>query len=438
MLVINPMTNDTRVDKEAASLASDGHDVTVIAVAADGVPQREPRDGFTIVRLPYRRIAKQAVVAPLNRARARRDQATRSLEAVGNAGMRARLTNWGHAGSMAAGHAVRAAGGMGLRIARTRQLELDYWHSIASRVLDIVPRPDIVHAHDLGTLAAAARIAARTPSPRRPRVVYDSHELYVEQQTKWLPRERRMWAVHERHWIPRADAVITVSPGIAAELQRRYRLAETPTLVLNTPPRETVSSPAALPAGMAPDLRAELDVGDVPLAVYVGTVKPGRGVDRLLPAMQHEPWHLALVGAGTSDHVAQVVREANSMGIRDRLHVVPPVPAPLLPSWIASADVGVHPMEPTCMNHELALPNKLFDYVFAGLPVAVSDLPEMAAMVLGNDLGTVFDPADPATVAQQVGVAASMDHGRASDDLLAELSWERQTTRLQRLYRGLE
>lgn len=90
------------------------------------------------------------------------------------------------------------------------------------------------------------------------------------------------------------------------------------------------------------------------------------------------------------------------------------------------------------MNHELALPNKLFDYVFAGLPVAVSHLPEMSALVVDNGLGTVFDPDDADSIASQVTTAIGMDHGLATTDLLARLSWEAQATRLRALYTGLE
>ena len=436
MLVINPMTSDTRVDKEAASLAEDGHDVAVVATASPGLPSEESRQGFTIRRLPYRRVGKQAVTAPLQRARGRRRQALDTVTAVPANGARAMLVHRRHDAAVAAGHALRAVGGVALRTARSRQLELDYWHSIGSRVLDF-HTPDVVHAHDLGTLAAAVRIADRARGPQRPRVVYDSHELYVEQQTKWLPRERRMWALHERRWIRRADAVITVSPGIAAELQRRYHLAETPTLVMNTPSLRPRRS-ASLPATVGEDLRADLGIATTtPLAVYVGTVKPGRGVDRLLLAMQHAGWHLALVGAGNGSHVEETQRSARELGVAGRLHIVPPVPASLLPRWIATADVGVHPMEPTCMNHELALPNKLFDYVFAGLPVAVSNLPEMRAMVMDNGLGRVFDPNDPRSIATEITSAMDMGHGLAPDQLLEELSWENQASRLKDLYRGL-
>lgn len=436
MLVINPMTSDTRVDKEAASLAEDGHEVMVVATASPGLPSEETRQGFTIHRLPYRRVAKHAVTAPLQRARGRRRQALDTLAAVPADGARGALTRGRHDAAVAAGHALRAAGGAALRTARSRQLEFDYWHSIGSRVLDL-QEPDVVHAHDLGTLAAAVRIADRAAGPRRPRVVYDSHELYVEQQTKWLPRERRMWALHERRWIRHADAVITVSPGIAAELQRRYRLSETPTLVLNTPRHPAHRPDESQLVGVASDVRRATGVADANLAVYVGTVKPGRGVDLLLPAMLHADWHLALVGAGDNAHVANLQARAVELGLASRLHVLPAVPADHLPTWISTADVGVHPMAPTCLNHELALPNKLFDYVFAGLPVAVSALPEMRRMVMDNGLGTVFDPHEPTSIAMQVAAAIGMGHDLATSPLLADLSWEHQAERLRQVHRRL-
>lgn len=436
MLVINPMTSDTRVDKEAATLAAAGHDVTVVATAGPGLPSREQRAGFTILRLPYRRVLKDAITAPTQRVRAERRERDRVAKALTVVGERLPVTfHVGRAwwwGRRVGARAWWLAGGMLLKFLRSRILVPEYGHGIASQLPNRVERPDIIHAHDLGPLAAAVRLARRWPGPaERPRVVYDSHELYVEQQTSWTRRERLLWRIHERRWIRHADLVITVSPGIASELQRRYTLAIEPTVVLNSPPTNAPDWPS--------DVRSDAGIPrTLPLAVYVGTVKPGRGVEHLVPALAHGDWHVALVGAGSSRHVEGIIHEARHLGQASRVHVLDAVPAATLPGYLATADVGVHPMERTCLNHELALPNKLFDYLFAGLPVAVSNLSEMATLVKDHRLGTTFDPADPADVSQAIQEAVRINRRPVMPaDLRAQLSWETQAERLLTAYERL-
>jgi glycosyltransferase involved in cell wall biosynthesis len=435
MLVINPMVNDSRVDKEAASLAAAGHEVIVVATAQPGLPPEEQRDGFTILRRPYRRVLKDLVLSPSRRLTARQPAVREQQRALRHIGARlaARLLVIRQAAMSVVSRLWLLTGGIILKLVRSRILPLEYWLGICRTLPSLVPRPDVIHVHDLGPLAAGARLARRwTTKDGRPPVVYDSHELYTEQQTRWTPREKLLWRVHERRWIRHADAVITVSGGIAQELQLRYRLANRPTVILNSPSLVT----ALATDGGAPDVRTDAGVVEARLAVYVGAVKPGRGVDRLVPALSAIPgWHLAIVGGGHGEHVQRLVAAAQACGVNRRLHVLPAVPAATLSSYLRSADVGVHPMERTCLNHELALPNKLFDYLLAGLPVAVSDLREMRTLVTREQLGTVFDPSDaPGTGRAILAAASSRSTARDRGELLQQLSWEAQTETLLRLY----
>jgi glycosyltransferase involved in cell wall biosynthesis len=430
MLVVNPMTSDSRVDREAAALARAGHTVTVLATAAPASPGEEQRDGFTILRLPYRRVVKELVVRGSLWERTRRPEvqhAAGQLDRVGRPGFATALRSVAALRRLAAKLRL-LGGGFVLKLLRTRLLPVEYWFGTVVHLPRMLPPQDVIHAHDLGPLAAAVRLSRRWRSDgRRPRVVYDSHELYVEQQTSWTRRERSAWRLHERRWIRHADLVITVSEGIAVELEHRYRLDQRPLVVLN-------ASEAG--GSSVRDVRSDAGIDrEGRLAVYVGTVKPGRGVDRLVPALAtREGWTLALVGAGDSEHLRAVVARARSLGVGDRLRVLPSVPATTLPSYLRTADVGVHPMEPTCLNHELALPNKLFDYLQAGLPVAVSDLREMADLVRRWHLGTTFDPADPAATADAIVEAAARGRRSLPVELADLLSWRTQEQRLVAAY----
>jgi len=445
MLVLNPMTADSRVDKEASALGGAGHDVTVVATAAPGLPAVERRAGYRVLRLPYRRVVKDRVVG-LSRALAAEGAARRSLlgaaRAHGAAGAAWDAAHARHAAGAvalrAAGAAVRLGGGAWLKAARTGLLPVEYWRGTASALPRRVARPDVLHAHDLGTLAAAVRLARhwhrRHPGRPRPRVVYDSHELYVEQQTRWTRRERLAWRAHEARWIRRADLVVTVSDGIADELTRRYRLRARPLVLFNSPDVERAGAPPRA-------LRDDVGADGTPLVAYAGTVKAGRGVGLVVDAMAHSPaWHLALVGPGSS--TGDVLDRAAAAGVAGRVHVLPAVPAAQLPGYLRSADLGVHLLEPTCRNHELALPNKLFDYVAAGLPVVVSRLPEMAGFVERHGLGLVAASLDAPAVGATIDAAlrrrAELAPGPAvTRTVAARYGWPSQRARLLAAYEDL-
>ncbi|MEX1055509.1 MAG: glycosyltransferase, partial [Rhodothermales bacterium] len=83
---------------------------------------------------------------------------------------------------------------------------------------------------------------------------------------------------------------------------------------------------------------------------------------------------------------------ARGLGIRDRIRFIEPVPPDELLSYTASADIGVTLLEDVCLNHRFALPNKLFEYLVAGIPVVASDIPEVRRIVRGFDVGLVVDP----------------------------------------------
>ena len=293
-------------------------------------------------------------------------------------------------------------------------------------------RPDVVHAHDAAMLApgwlAARRVAAK--------LVYDSHELATG-----VPYRSPAWAALvaavERAFVSSADAVITVSDGIAEHLQSKYLLAERPVVLRNVPdlppPQESPAPPA--------DLRRELGVDGAPLIVHHGAVAKDRGGENLLRALaQVDQAHLLFLGAN-GPYAVGLEELSRRLKVAPRTHFEAPVPLDQLLAHAAQADVGVSLLEPSCENHRLALPNKVFEYVAAGLPVVVSDLPELAALVRLYEIGWTVDPRDPASIAAGLRAAVGAGRNPALRERLAraaqELSWERERRRLLDLYARL-
>lgn len=287
-------------------------------------------------------------------------------------------------------------------------------------------RPDAVHAHDVAMLGPGA-VGARLTGAR---LVYDSHEYAVG-----VPYRERLWAwlvsTLERVLIGRADAVITVSDGIAERLRERYGLSETPVVVVRNLPDPEETDPEF----EAPDLRAELGIAaEAPLVLHLGAVAWDRGGETLVRAVARVPdAHLLFLGADDSGFAAGLEEVARDEGIADRVHFRPSVPVGQIRAYTRQASVGITLLEDTCDNHRLALPNKLFEYLAAGVSVVASDLSEMRRALAGRPATALVDPADPASVA--AGIEAMLRD--AVEIPPSPFEWEEDARRLVDLYARL-
>jgi glycosyltransferase involved in cell wall biosynthesis len=124
--------------------------------------------------------------------------------------------------------------------------------------------------------------------------------------------------------------------------------------------------------------------------------------------------------------------------------MLPPVPSEKLPELTADADVGLILFRNTCLNHYYSLPNKLYEYMMAGVPIIASDLPEIARVIREYDIGRLVDPDDPSSIAAAIrGMAA--DRGalaesgrRARQAALAHHTWAVQEAVLLDIYSNLK
>jgi glycosyltransferase involved in cell wall biosynthesis len=237
------------------------------------------------------------------------------------------------------------------------------------------PTPSVVHAHDVETLAAGWLLARG----RRARLVYDAHELYGDEEPDPPRLYRFVVRRIERLLAPRADAVVTVGAPIAEELQRTLRLRELPGVVLSAPP---VAQLERAPRGDGPLL-----------AVYQGAAGPGRRVADLLDAMPHAgDTHLTIRVVNVDRDALR--REVASRGLSDRVDIAPPVAPEQVCEALLGFHVGLVINRPVTRNDELVLPNKLFEYLMAGLAVVVPRLPGLAPLVESEEVGLVFEPGD--------------------------------------------
>jgi glycosyltransferase involved in cell wall biosynthesis len=301
-----------------------------------------------------------------------------------------------------------------------------YWSFAVHRQMlarALETRADVYHANDWDTLPVAVRAAKVTGG----RVVYDSHELAVEESDRpaWrllFPRYiRRLEGAH----IGEAAAVITVAEGIAEALQEQYGLTTRPTVVRNMPPY------------VATEYRPP---SDEIVVLYQGLLNPDKGVDRLIRSVHlWEPeFRLVIRGSGAPKYEAHLHELATASAARARITFVPPVPmTELVRAAAGTADVGIHPLPAVNRQTRYALPNKLFEYAMAGLALCVSGAPEMRRVVEEHGLGVTFPDAEPETIAGAVNALRPDTIARYKENALRaahELSWDVEHRRLLSVY----
>jgi glycosyltransferase involved in cell wall biosynthesis len=291
-------------------------------------------------------------------------------------------------------------------------------------------RADAYHAHDLDALWPAAKAARRWGVP----LVYDSHELWTGQSSLvGRPLVRGVWAALERRLVRNVDRTIAVSPGVAHILKDRYRL-EHVLVVRNLPPYR--------PPVPGDRIRAELGLAaGRPVVLYQGGFLTENGLSEQIEAVAGlDGPAFVLIGSGPTEDALrnQVLRN----GLRDKVYFLPRVPFAELHSYTCSADVGLCLIKGVGMSFYLSLPNKLFEYMMAGLPVLASDFPEMRAVVDDTRAGQLVDPQDGPAVREHLHHLLTdreqqQAFRRAALEAAQRYCWEREAPALVNLYAGL-
>ncbi len=252
-----------------------------------------------------------------------------------------------------------------------------------------IGRFDIVHANDFDTLPAGAYLARRS----RARLVYDSHELYVLQEPSPPRAYTEAVRLLESALARRSDAVITVSPAFAERLAPLLGLETVPQVVLSCPSLVPLEEPAPREGG---PLRA----------IYQSSVGPGRFHEDVLLAAEHADGALISIRMAGID-VAGLRAVVSVRGLGERVEVLEPAPPDRLVEALHGFEVGLIINRPVTANDELTLPNKVFEYMMAGLAVVTPALPVLGAFVEREGVGLTFPPGDAAALGRAIARLAS-------------------------------
>lgn len=405
MIVWNEFLNDARVLKEAQTLQSAGHQVVVHALHTPGVTQeRETLDGgvkvVRVTRSPLWKLRKRkregagktTATNPEKNSQQPQKPATPPPETFKRQVLKLIARLWTHTG-------------LAIQLVRSR--------------------PAVIHAHDVNVLPTAwlAAKLARVP------LVYDAHEISTDREGYKTFRGLVGWL--EKRIMPKVAGTITTTDARAKFFARAYGIPR-PLVLQNRPRLVKVEGSNRIREELG--LRSE----PWPIVLYQGGLQPGRGLPRLVEVAKKVPEaYFVFIGGGRQ--TAELHELASGMGLSDRVHFISTVPLAELPSYTASADIGVQPIENTCLNHFTTDSNKLFEYVIAGLPVVASQLPEISKVVRKHDLGLLVPPGDTEALADAIRTLVQ-DTGmrkryRANAERAAQsLNWETQEASLLELY----
>jgi glycosyltransferase involved in cell wall biosynthesis len=262
------------------------------------------------------------------------------------------------------------------------------------------------------------------------RLIYDTHELETEVDNSTGIR-KKITKLIEYACLKYVDLIIVVSESIADWYQIHYDIRR-PVVVLNVPPRRDLRSSNIF--------REQLGIKkDQKILIYQGILASGRGVSMILDAFKvRNDDRVVVVFMGYGPMVADITEAA-----RQNLNIFfhPAVSPDIVLDYTSSADVGISLIENTCLSYFYSMPNKLFEYAMAGLPVLVSNMKDMSELVQKNKIGSVIDEFTPQAINRAIDslMASDLEVMRSNAYRTACLNaWEVQEAKMLNSYKQLE
>lgn len=286
-------------------------------------------------------------------------------------------------------------------------------------------KPKVINAHALSVLPFAifAKYFLKAL------VVYDAHELETE-QSAGLTLRKRLSKWLEKKLIHKVDMMLVVSESIADWYVAEYDISR-PVVVLNAPKRRGLKTNN--------HFREQLAIGDEQIILlYQGGLFAERGVQLILDAFKARSDN-KIVGVFMGyGELEQDIKNAASE--RNNIFFFPAVPPQVVLEYTSSADMGIHLIQNTCLNHDYCMPNKLFEYSMAGLPVLVSNMKDMSELVLKNNMGAVISDFSAKGINQAIDEFLNQNltiMKKNAYNMASENSWEIQEQAMLGAYKKM-
>lgn len=285
-------------------------------------------------------------------------------------------------------------------------------------------REQIIHCNDLGGLFVGVMSKTFNWSQK---LIYDSHEFAINDIPNQSQLSIKIKYFIERFLIRFSDSVIVVSDSIANEYSRIYQIKK-PHIVLNCP--------SYIDQFKNEIFRKKFGIRKNQIIfLYQGGLSEGRGIEVMLQAFEAlSDDRCVLVCMGYGPLVSMVQSYASRQA---NIFYHPAVKHNLLLDYTSSADFGLLFYEDSCLNHRFCSPNKIFEYLMAGLPVITSNLFEMRRLVETELVGFVADNNSVDGLIRALNCAVNSDVWKIQNNVKrarGKYCWEEQENVLRTVY----
>ena len=287
-------------------------------------------------------------------------------------------------------------------------------------------RANLLLSNDLDTILPTYFISRLKGS----RMVFDSHEYFTETpELVHRPKVQNVWKKIEGFVVPKLPEMITVCDSIADLFREKYGIKCH--VIRNIPPKKTLP-----PKG---DKQALGLPTDKHLLILQGSgINIQRGAEELVQAMQYlDDCFLMIIGGG--DVLPVLKQMVEQLQITDRVRFFPRMPYQQMMAYTQLAELGFCLDKDTNLNYRFSLPNKLFDFIQAGVPIIASHLTEIEKIIRQYEIGAFIESHEPETIATTIRMALA-DEGRMElwkQHLMVaalELCWENEEKKLLPIY----
>ncbi len=413
--MLNTFTNDSRVLKENISLKKAGYDVTVLALYREDLKDIEVIDGVKVKRLHGGGVRKrtferkvQLVVSPCATCQNNEYIFMKSLSSF-----LAKALKYIY---------------IKIKLKLIRPIFIIFSvqpFKLFFKFVKEAKEADILHCNDLYTLPMG--VAVKFLYNKKVKIIYDAHE-YETEVNRLRGIKKIFKKILERFFIGFADKIITVSDSIANEYVRLYSIKK-PYLVLNTPHFKGNINKNNI-------FREKFSIEKEKLIIlYQGALGPGRGIEIILQAfggINNKKIAIVFMGYGNlKNRIIGYAEKNNNIFFHDAVS-----PENLL-DYTCSADFGICTIEDTCLSYRYCLPNKMFEYLMAEIPVIASDLPEMKKIITTYNVGVTLKSNTYEGIKNAVDEAINLNRTEIHRNILRikkEYNWEEQEKVLLKLY----
>lgn len=290
-------------------------------------------------------------------------------------------------------------------------------------------KADLLYANDLDTLLPNYLISKLKRIP----LIYDSHELFCDvPELLHNPVKRKIWLKLESRIVPHLKHCITVNDSIAAIFEERYKVKFH--VVRNIPDGEPEFSPKT---------KGQLNIpANRKIILLQGAgINIDRGAEELVTSMKYVNGAMLYI-IGSGDCWKQLREMVVDLGLREKVVMIGRIPKKELAHYTRHADLGISIDKNTNPNYYNSLPNKIFDYLHAGVPVLASRLPEIEKIITAYEVGDFIEDHEPATIAEKINELLSSPKldvfKRNTAKVKEELNWSLEKQRLLAVIQNVE